>query len=257
MVNFAIMQKWPKYFPPLTPEQHAIADDFMHYWHRVLPKKFSVADRFGHKFVARTAPAKFERTLEIGIGIGEHLAYERLSPEQERNYYGMDLRPNMVETLHKSFPNVKAVVGDCQQKQPFADGYFDRIVAVHILEHLPNLPAAVRELHRLCNPDRGVLQVVIPCEGGLAYGIARRISAKRIFEKRYRQSYDWFISREHINVPDEILEELEPYFLTSKHTYFPLGLPLMTCNLFIAFTARPKHVVRSALEDVLMTARNS
>lgn len=249
------MQKWPKHFPPLTPEQRAIADDFMHYWHCVLPKKFSVADRFGHEFVARTAPAGFERTLEIGIGIGEHLAYERLSPEQENNYYGMDLRPNMVETLNSSFPNVKAIVGDCQERQPFTDGYFDRIVAVHILEHLPNLPAAVRELHRLCNPDQGVLQVVIPCEGGMAYGIARRISAKRIFEKRYKQSYDWFINREHINVPDEIFEELQPYFLASKRTYFPLVAPVMTCNLFIAFTARPKPVFRSNPEDVRTAAK--
>jgi SAM-dependent methyltransferase len=248
------MPKWPKILPRLTAEQKAVADDFVHYWHDVLPKKFSIADRFGHEYVARTAPGEFDRTLEIGIGIGEHLTYERLSPQQERNYYGLDIRPNMVDTLHRSYPNVNAIVGDCQQRQPLADGYFDRIIAIHVLEHLPNLPGAVRELHRLCNPERGILQVVIPCEGGLAYGIARRISAKRVFEKRYKQPYDWFIAREHINLPDEIFEELDPYFSPSSRTYFPLVVPVAACNLFIAFTARPKSIKENVDDGVVASS---
>jgi SAM-dependent methyltransferase len=166
--------------------------------------------------------------------------------EQESNYYGLDIRPNMIATLHKSYPKVNAIVGDCQQRQPFVDGYFDRIIAIHVLEHLPNLPAAIRELHRLCNPDSGVLQVVIPCQGGLAYDIASRISARRIFEKRYKQSYDWFITREHINLPAEVIEELDPYFSASGKTYFPLAFPVVSCNLFIAFTARPKRIRANA-----------
>ena len=236
------MSKWPKTFPPLTSEQQVIADDFMHYWHEVLPKKFSIADRFGHAYVARTAPPDFVRTLEIGIGLGEHLAYERLPPLQASGYYGLDIRENMVESLRKAYPQVHALVGDCQQRQPFPDGHFDRIIAIHVLEHLPNLPAAVRELHRLCNHATGTLQVVIPCEGSLAYGIARRISAQRIFKKRYRQSYEWFIRREHINLPGEVMEELGPYFSVSQRTYFPIPLRVLAFNLFIAFNMKAKPV---------------
>jgi SAM-dependent methyltransferase len=242
------MPKWPKEIPPLSPEQQAIADDFMHYWHEVLPQRFSIADRFGHQYVARTRPPDFHRTLEIGAGLGEHLSYERLSAEALSNYYAMDLRANMAEGLRRAFPGVNAIVGDCQRTQPYADGFFDRIVAIHVLEHLPNLPAAIRELHRLCHPDRGMLQVVIPCEGSLAYGLARRVSAQRIFEQRYHQPYKWFISREHINLPAEIMEELDPYFSMSRRTYFPFPVPILAFNLFIAFTMRPKPV-RAALDD--------
>jgi SAM-dependent methyltransferase len=248
------MSKWPKEIPALTPEQQSIADDFMHHWHEVLPSKFSVADRFGHEYVARTAPPEFVRTLEIGVGIGEHLAYERLSPLQARNYYGLDIRENMAEVLRKAYPNVNALVGDCQRRLPFPDAYFDRIIAIHVLEHLPNLPAAIREVRRLCNPRNGLLQVVIPCEGSLAYGIARRISAQRVFEKRYRQSYDWFIRREHLSVPGEIMEELAPYFSVSRRTYFPIPVPLEACNLFIAFTLRPIGSVPELKEDSTTTS---
>ena len=37
----------------------------------------------------------------------------------------------------------------------FADGFFDRSIAVHVLEHLPNLPAAIREVYRLLDRERG------------------------------------------------------------------------------------------------------
>ncbi len=30
--------KWPKALPPLSPAQQSIADDFLHYWHTVLPQ---------------------------------------------------------------------------------------------------------------------------------------------------------------------------------------------------------------------------
>ena len=231
--------KWPKTFPPLTDEQRRISDDFMKYWHEVLPKRFGRIEKFNHGYVVRHAPADFRRTLEIGAGLGEHLEYEKLTAQQERNYYAVELRPNMTATLQARHPNVHAITADCQGRLDFPADFFDRILAVHVLEHLPNLPAAVREMHRLCDKQSGVLSVVIPCEGSPAYTLARRISAQRIFEKRYNQSYKWFIEREHINRPHEILEELRPYFATEHRSFFPLRLPLVTCNLVMGLTLRP------------------
>ncbi len=237
------MSHWPKTFPPLTPEQKVISDDFMKHWHEVLPRKFGIIDRFNHRYPVRTAPAQFTRTLEIGAGIGEHLCYEQLTGEQKRNYHALELRENMSQEIRKRFPEVQTITGDCQQRLPFADGYFDRVLAIHVLEHLPNLPAAVRELHRVCDRTHGVFSVVIPCEGGLAYGLARRISAQRIFERRYKQPYKWFIEREHINRPGEILEELRPYFETTQRSFFPLRIPAVWCNLVIGLTFRPRAQV--------------
>jgi len=231
--------KWPKVFPPLSPEQETIRNDFMRLWHQELPKTYHFVDRWNHRFVAATAPQTFLRTLDIGAGLGEHLHYEHLSPEQEANYHALDLRPNMIAELARRFPQVSGVVGDCQERLDFADGTFDRIIAIHVLEHLPNLPVALAEMHRLLSSN-GRLSVVIPCEGGLAYSLARRISAQRLFEARYKQSYSWFIEREHVNRPDEIFEELARYFRVEGRRYFPIPVPVQFLNLCIGLTLCPR-----------------
>jgi len=232
--------KWPKVLPPLTAEQQAISDDFMQYWHEVLPKRFGIVERFNHGFVVRTARKGFRRSLEIGAGLGEHLRYETLSPEQRANYFAVDIRTNMIEELRGAHPGVQAIVGDCQQRLSFPDGYFDRIVAIHVLEHLQDLPRAIEELYRLCDKGTGFLQVILPCEGSLAYALARRISAQRLFQKRYQQSYRWFIDREHINLPAEVIAELTPYFQIERQAHYPLPVSVFWCNLVIGMNLRPR-----------------
>lgn len=235
--------KWPKILPPLSPEQQSINDDFMKRWHVELAGKprYGMIENFNHRFPVRASNPGFKTTIEIGAGLGGHLHYEKLSPEQERNYYCNEFRENMAAEIKRLHPNVQTIVGDCQERMEFADGVFDRYIAVHVLEHLPNLPAAIREAYRLLNKTRGQMLVVIPCEGGLAYSLARKISAQRIFEKTYGMSYDVFIKREHINVPAEILAELDPYFTVERRQLFPLPfLPFIFSNLCIGLALKPR-----------------
>jgi SAM-dependent methyltransferase len=226
---------WPKTLPQLSDEQERIRDDFMRHWHEVLPNRYSVIERFNHGYAAGSALAGL-KTLEIGAGLGEHLAFE---PYQDENYCAVELREEMAEAIKHKYPLVQTIVGDCQQQLALADSSFDRALAIHVLEHLPNLPAAVIELRRVLKDD-GRLIAVIPCEGGLAYGLARRISAQRIFERRYKTSYDWFVKSEHINVPSEITSELSRHFEILERQYFPLRLPITTANLVIGLTLRPR-----------------
>src|SRR5262249_27854941 len=93
---------------------------------------------------------------------------------------------------------------------------------------------------RVCNKNAGVFSIVIPCEGSLAYTLARRCSAQRIFEKRYKQPYKWFIEREHVNRPGEIIDVLDPWFEVSHKTFFPLRLPALFCNLVVGVTLKPR-----------------
>ena len=237
------LTKWPKIFSPLTQDQQRINDDFLKHWHDVVPRNkfYGFTDLFNQQYPVKHAPREYLRTLEIGAGLGEHLEYERLTKNQYRNYVVMDIRSNMLERLHERFPNIQAVLGDCQERTSFADEYFDRIIAIHVLEHLPNLPAAIREMYRLLNKTNGVFSVVIPCEGGALYSLCRRISAQRIFETRYKQNYKWFIEREHVNRPFEIMEELKKYFFISHKAFFPLFIPFVDINLNMGLTLQPKE----------------
>jgi SAM-dependent methyltransferase len=144
-----------------------------------------------------------------------------------------------LDAIKRKYPRVNTSVGDCQQHLPLEDASFDRALAIHVLEHLPDLPSAVAELRRVLKDD-GRLVAVIPCEGGLAYGFARRISAQRIFERRYKVSYEWFVKSEHINVPREIMCELTEHFELLERRYFPLRVPIPTANLVIGLTMRPR-----------------
>jgi SAM-dependent methyltransferase len=233
--------KWPKSLPPLTAEQKQISDAFMKLWHEHLPSRFARIEAFNHEFPVKHSYPGFKTTIEIGAGLGEHLLHENLTPEQEDNYYAVELRENMACEMRKRFPKVKVLTGDCQARLDFEDGFFNRYIAVHVLEHLPDLPSCIREAHRLLSKDRGQMLAVIPCEGGAAYSFARKVSAERMYNRHFNGGYGWFISREHINRPHEILTEIKPYFTVERRVLFPLPfLPFIFSNLCIGLALKPR-----------------
>jgi SAM-dependent methyltransferase len=235
------LSKWPKVRPPLTEEQESVWEDFFTLWHEVLPRRYQVVERFNQAFPTRYQHAGVRSTMEIGAGMGAHLDYEQPSPEQERNYYVVELRESLAKHIRQKYPLVNVVVADSQEQLPFEDGSFDRAVAIHVLEHLPNLPACLAEIWRVLDKQRGQLLAVIPCEGGPAYSLARRLSAKSIFEEAYDMSYAPFIKREHLNRPHEILTELDPYFTVVRRRFYPLPfLPIASVNLCIGLVLRPR-----------------
>ena len=206
------MTTWPKVLPPVDPDEQAVIDDAIKRWHENLPGSY--------------------RTIEIGAGLGEQLAYEDLS---RQDYTCVEMRAEMASTIEDRYPSVTTLVGDCQQRLPLDDASFDRAIAVHVLEHLPDLPRALDEVHRLLRPG-GRLSIVIPCDPGLVYGIGRRFTAQREFEKRYKLPYEIFIKREHINAPAEILELVRERFDVEHRRFFPLRVPIVDLNVCMGVT---------------------
>lgn len=200
----------------------------MSVWLEILPKRFGAIEWFNHRYPLRTMRPGVS-TLEIGAGSGAHLHYEDLSNQK---YTAIELRPELAGKIRAAHPGVNVVTGDCQQRLPFDDSSFDRALAIHVLEHLPDLPRALDEIKRLLKPG-GSFCAMIPCEGGLAYRMARNISARRVFEKRYGQSYDWLVASEHINKPNEIIDELNARFTRKHSAFFPFLLPGVWLNLVV------------------------
>jgi SAM-dependent methyltransferase len=236
--SYSNTHQWPKNIPPLSPEDRKISDDFMNYWLKVLPNQFGIIEKFNHGFPAATQPDPGQKTLEIGAGRCSHVDWE--PPDRHEDYYAVEYRQNIVHDARKKYPRINIVEADCQQKLPFSDGYFARILAIHVLEHLPNLPSALQEVRRLLS-NTGKFIFVIPCLNSLTYKFAQRISAARIFRKRYNRDYSWFINREHINSPEEILPEIAKSFHIDQLAHFPSYLPIKHLNLCLGVICSPKQ----------------
>ncbi|MGH9658891.1 MAG: class I SAM-dependent methyltransferase [Bryobacteraceae bacterium] len=81
------------------------------------------------------------RILDVGCGRNKHPGAIGI----DRN---PDARPDVLCDLDR-FP------------YPFADGAFDRLVAIHVIEHLADVLAAMEEFHRLVRPG-GAVRIVTP-----------------------------------------------------------------------------------------------
>jgi SAM-dependent methyltransferase len=143
----------------------------------------------------------------------------------------------MAQVISEKHPYVTTFTGDVQQRLPFEDAHFDRVIAIHVLEHLPDLPSALDEIRRVLRPG-GALAIVIPCEGGLGYSLGRRLTTQRMFERRYGTDYDWYIKTEHVSVPSEIVAELDRRFEREHRSFFPLLVPSVDLNLCLGLTYR-------------------
>jgi SAM-dependent methyltransferase len=205
----------------------------MRYFHERLPTDHPRVLSFNHRYPLRSA-RRNTRTLEVGAGLGEHLRFEDLETQE---YHAIELRKSMADAISRSYPNVSVTVGDCEKRLPYPDNHFDHVIAIHVLEHLYNLSAALAEMWRLLRPE-GVLTAVIPCEG-FAYHLGRRLTTQRVFERRYGMPYDWHVRAEHPNRPAEVFEEIAKRFQIRDRTFYPLRVPSIHLNLVIGITATP------------------
>ena len=226
--------RWPKPFPQLTDEQLRIRDDYMKYFHEIYSERYGAVAKFNHTYPLSSARPGI-RTLEIGAGLGEHLDFEDASEQEE--YVALELRDEMAAVIAQAHPGISTLVGDVVAGLDVPDAAFDRVVAIHVLEHLPNLPPALDEVRRVLKPG-GLFEIVIPCEGGFGYALGRRVTSKRVFEKRYKMDYDWYIKSEHFNVPSEIMAELDTRFVRQRSSWWPLKVPSVHLNLCLGLTYR-------------------
>src|SRR5947209_6713992 len=121
---------WPKSVSALSPEQESIREDFMHFWHEVLPRRYSAIERFNQRFPLeglRHEGSTRLRTLELGAGIGGHIAFEDLAIQ---DYTALELRAAMADRIKERFPHIEVRVGDVQEHIPASDATFDRVIAI-------------------------------------------------------------------------------------------------------------------------------
>ena len=123
---------------------------------RMMRGFFATLDRFLDD--ARGPEGDPSRILEIGAGEG--IVTERMTERfAQATVTGLDL-PDDDLLDHWRDRGLSCLFGDATVL-PFADDTFDLVVAVEVFEHLPDPPAALAELDRVCS---GHLIASVPLE---------------------------------------------------------------------------------------------
>jgi SAM-dependent methyltransferase len=102
------------------------------------------------------------RVLEVGCGGGRYLrALRELRPELA--LVGADVSRTALARLAAAEPAIETrlAAGDAL---PAADGEFDAVLVIDVLEHVPDPDRLLAEVHRVLAPG-GVLHLHVPCEG--------------------------------------------------------------------------------------------
>ncbi len=170
---------------------------------------------------------QFSKILEIGAGLGNHVPFVKHGYSE---YYVTDNSERMLELLASNItdPRVKFFKADAATL-PFDSGSIDRIVACHVLEHLPNPHQILREWDRVVKPG-GLISLVLPCDPGIAWRYGRYISSHRTNMAR-GILWGYMIAREHINPINNLVALIRYYFGKINEKWWPFGLPNIDVNL--------------------------
>ena len=76
--------------------------------------------------------------------------------------------------------------------------------------------------------------VSIPCEGGWAWSLGRRLSTNRYFS---RKGIDYLAANviDHCNTASQVARALRRHFEVVATRWFPLVFPSFSCNLVLAY----------------------
>jgi SAM-dependent methyltransferase len=141
------------------------------------------------------APARWDRALEIGFGIGRNLVH---LAEQFARVDGVDVSPTMVELAreHGLPANVEVHVTDGRSLAALPDASFDLVFSNLVLQHVGDedvVAAYVRETARVLTDD-GVAALQFDTRRlPFAARVARALlpGAKRRAMRRYPRAAEW------------------------------------------------------------------
>lgn len=165
-------------------------------------------------------------TLDIGCGQGYHWPFVA----DRSRLIGFDIRLESLRKIRERFPDAILVQGDLLSL-PFRTASVARAISIYALEHIYFLEDALDEIGRILMPQAKFL-VGLPCEGGLAWTLGRKLTSERTMSKRYGVDYARYIALEHCNTAACIERALGSHFRRLERRLYPLGfLPIHDVNL--------------------------
>ena len=187
-----------------------------------------------HRLLEETVPEDFigERVLEVGAGSGHHFSYLN-KPVSE--YVLTDGSEAMLRVAASRYKNEIAAGRIIVSKQDatrldYPDQSFDRLIATHVLEHIPNPVAVLREWDRVVKKG-GLISIVLPCDPGLLWRFGRCFGPRRNAEK-LGLPYDYVQAADHVNSIFNLVVFIRFHFEKVSELWYPARVPLPDLNLF-------------------------
>ena len=102
-----------------------------------------------------TAPHPGERVLEVGCGGGALLPVFAAAVGRAGRVMGIDISPDQIAAAKLACEDTEVAAAEVQDvhQLSFGDASFDAIVAIQVIEYLPQPPRALAELRRVCSPS--------------------------------------------------------------------------------------------------------
>lgn len=113
--------------------------------------KFSMywfARRYYAALIRRYAPKGGGRLLELGCGLGHLLGLL----QDEYQCVGIDLAEYSIEQTRINAPKAESYVLSADDLSRFKDKEFSVVVALHLVEHLPDPQGTIQQVNRLLKP---------------------------------------------------------------------------------------------------------
>ncbi len=151
-------------------------------------------------------PQPGEKLLEVGSSAGYRIeGYAGIGVK----LWGVDSDHDAIETAKRTGSPVNLIEADASNL-PFADGFFDKVLCVHLLEHLADPAGAIGEMHRVLKPQ-GRAVIVVPCErirGDTAF--AGWIRLKNLHLQRFSPLQIARLLSEHFQIEEALFHTLIP-----------------------------------------------
>jgi len=193
-------------------------------WTRILDRTRDLLER---RFDSN---CHFESVLEIGAGSLAQLRHVR---HGFGSYIASDRSEDALSRA-RNLPVPDRVSFACidGRRLPFADSQFDRLIATHVLEHIPSPAETLAEWARVVKPG-AVISLILPCDPGLLWQIGRSFGPRRSAE-RHGLPYDYLMAREHINSIHNLTTLLSYHFPRRLETWWPARIASPNLNLIMA-----------------------
>jgi len=172
----------------------------------------------------------YSRVLELGVGTMAHFPSVRHGFD---TYVASDHDPKVIDWLNSRRWDPRVEIRQLAGATlPFDNDSFDRVIATHVLEHIPDPVTVLEEWVRVLRPG-GVLSLILPSDPGMAWRLGRSFGP-RAKARATGLPYDYYMSVEHVNSIFNLRQILRHHFPNRRDRWWPLRLPMPDINLIYA-----------------------